>query len=171
MYCTRQDNNLASRRESKLCKALTLIEIFLASFLLFTFVSPRTNVQSGISFNIYNHDEIFASQSWHHHHQQQHHHRQLAVSSPTVDAPLENFLYIIIHYHKTGHDLSRSLIDMISAGIPDIPKPIVWKRKTMINSYSNAVKVGFTLLLKSLGLPWLGRICFYFILLRPIFQS
>lgn len=53
-----------------------------------------------------------------------------------------DYTYIIIHYHKTGHDLTRSLVDMISSGIPGISKPTVWTRRTMLGTFNKDSKVG-----------------------------
>ncbi|KAL3785463.1 hypothetical protein HJC23_008273 [Cyclotella cryptica] len=149
-HSTTQENNVAWRLERTLSKAITLITICSASFLLCTtlFTAPRSTIHniddtSRIVFSplIDTNDKSTAMQSRHYQYQQQQNfHRRLAVAPPIVDDPIDNYLFIIIHYHKTGHDLSRSLIDMISAGIPDIPRPIVWSRKSMITSYSKAVK-------------------------------
>ena len=76
------------------------------------------------------------------------HRRQLKQSNQATsieggkdDDDDREFMYIIIHYHKTGHDLTRSLIDMISSGLPGISKPVVWPRRTMLRTFLSETKV------------------------------
>ena len=80
-------------------------------------------------------------------------HRQLKHSNRATsrvevnerDKHDREYMYIIIHYHKTGHDLTRSLIDMISSGIPGLSKPVVWNRRTMLSTFSSETKVSIAL--------------------------
>lgn len=51
------------------------------------------------------------------------------------------YTYIIIHYHKTGYHLSRSIVDMISGGIQGVNKPTVWSRRAMLSTFSKNSKV------------------------------
>jgi hypothetical protein len=114
------DNSGLHRRCLQQARVIFLINICIASFVLLKLV-PCNNGSS----NLYLPNDNY--------------HRQLQSTKSTSD---REYMYIIIHYHKTGHDLTRSLIDMVSSGISGVKKPVVWTRRTMLSTFSGETKVG-----------------------------
>lgn len=66
-------------------------------------------------------------------------HRHLKANKKVLQP--RDYTYIIIHYHKTGHDLTRSIVDMISGGIQGVSKPTVWTRRTMLSTFNKDTRV------------------------------
>lgn len=109
------------RWRSKQPKLILLLSVCIASFVFF---KSAFHNDSSSPLSNYNHDA----------------HRHLKAKKTNSPEPRE-YTYIIIHYHKTGHDLTRSLVDMISGGIPGVSKPTVWTRRTMLSVFDKDSRV------------------------------
>ena len=76
------------------------------------------------------------------------------------------YMHIIIHYHKTGHDLTRSLINIMSSEISGMKERLVlWNRRTMLRSFNKTTKVRNWICLSVLlsSLPYLLCIKYLYI--------
>lgn len=69
--------------------------------------------------------------------------RRHLKASQTSNHEHKQYMYIIIHYHKTGHHLTKSLTDIIlSSEISGVNKRLVrWNRRTMLRSFDSKTKV------------------------------